>query len=46
MDPESRPTPDLADEVWGVIALLLVATFLGDAPAAILALTVLLKRPR
>ncbi|MEY9858546.1 hypothetical protein ABH935_004161 [Catenulispora sp. GAS73] len=46
MDPEPRPTPDLADEVWGVLAYLLVAAFLGDLPAAILALAVLLKRYR
>lgn len=46
MDPENRPTPDLADEVWGVIAFLVVAAFLGDLPAALFALAVLLKRPR
>ncbi|WP_194890920.1 hypothetical protein [Catenulispora pinisilvae] len=46
MDPEPGPAPDLADEVWGVLAFLLVAAFLGDVPAAILTLAVLLKRHR
>jgi hypothetical protein len=46
MDSETRPAPDPADEVWGVIAFLLVAAFLGDLPAAILAFAVLIKRHR
>lgn len=41
MDPANRSDPGLTDEVWGG-----VATFLGDVPAAILALAVLVKRHR
>jgi hypothetical protein len=46
MTPDPLHDPDLLDEVWGLIAFLIVAAFLGDLAAGAVALAILVRRLR
>jgi hypothetical protein len=46
MTPDPLHDPDLLDEVWGLIAFLIVAAFLGDLAAGVLVVALLVRRRR